>query len=445
MNTIVIVANGLQAGSLGCYGNEWIRTPALDRFASQAIVFDQCFVESPQPLDVHRSWWTGRYARPSSPEFDCLPSENVLNVLESGGVRTGLVSDSRLLGDAFVKAENSTGMLARWISKLRGGSPRFGFNDVIWVPTHDGEEEEAGSLAKVVEAGVGWLDHVSGDGPFLLWLECSAPLSPWQPPQEYRDLYQDAAEETSQVLTDAVSGVVGETVSEEELEALRQSYAATVTFLDTWLGRFFEELETLGYLEETLIVVHSSHGVALGEHDTVGYVPPRVLEEMVHVPLMLRLPGGMRGGSRSQALVQSPDVAATLLEAFDVATPSTTPRLHGGSLLPLARGEAAKLRDYAVSWVRSDAQTGETFEEWSLRTHGWQLVLPVRDPEQSEPPPRQLFIKPEDRWDFSDVADQHLDAADQLELALRRFEGAVDRDEIDAVAHLRDAILVLAG
>ena len=445
MNTIVVIANGLHCGYLGCYGNEWVHTPCFDRFASQAVVFDQCFVECPQPAAVHRSWWTGRYARPSAPEFDCLPSDNALGVLRHSGVRTGLVTDHRLLGDAFARAESSTGMLGRWFRKLRGLSPRFGFSDVEWVSGNDSEAEEASSLARVVETGLGWLRRSSGDSPFLLWLECSDPYGPWKPPRKYRELYRDADDEPSRVVSGPISGIVGETVSEEELESLRRTYAAAVTFVDTWLGRFFDQLEAEGYLDKALVVVHSGHGVALGEHDTVGYAPARVLEENTHVPLLVRLPGGQRGGVRSQALVQSPDVAATLWDALGQSAESAIPRFHGGSLLALARGEAAKLRDYAVSWARGATPEGAPFEEWSLRTHGWHLVLPIFEADEAVPRRRQLFVKPEDRWDHNDVADQHAAAADQLELAVRRFEAAVDQGGIDALPRLRAGTLVLEG
>ena len=70
MKALVIVANGLHLGYLGCYGNDWVATPNLDRLAAEGIVFDQHLADWPTPLALHpeqRSAGTGRYHRPAVP------------------------------------------------------------------------------------------------------------------------------------------------------------------------------------------------------------------------------------------------------------------------------------------------------------------------------------------------------------------------------------------
>ena len=101
-------------------------------------------------------------------------------------------------------------------------------------------------------------------------------------------------------------------------------------------------------------------------------------------------------------------------------------------MLPLIRGEVTKLREYAC--------LGMDVEEFAIRTHHWHLVLPIEvDPDD---PPRspELYRKPEDRWDQNDVAAEHPDVAEGLELALRRFAEAVGREAIGDLPPLREVV-----
>ncbi len=156
---------------------------------------------------------------------------------------------------------------------------------------------------------------------------------------------------------------------------------------------------------------------------------PWLYEELIHTPLLIRMPGGKFGGGRHQALVQTVDLLPTILGAFGVRPADDHQPIHGHDLLPLVRGEQTKVRDYAC--------LGMDVEEFAIRTHLWHLILPlVSDPE--EPRSTELYRKPEDRWDQNNVVEQHPEVADQLELALRRFVEALGRDALEDLAGLRD-------
>ena len=109
--------------------------------------------------------------------------------------------------------------------------------------------------------------------------------------------------------------------------------------------------------------------------------------------------------------------------------------MQGRSLLPVARGEPHRLREYAVSHLRLPYSV-----EWSIRTQQWFFVLPC--PRGERPPrPPQLFIKPEDRWEVNNVLTQYPDAAEHLELALRRFQAALRDDRLAQPPELREEVL----
>ena len=487
MNVIVIACNGWHIGFLGTYGNPWIETPNLDRLAAEGVVFDHHFAENLTTLPTRRSWWTGRYgfADPDQGWTPLRSDEAILpDRLWNTGVRTALVSDVPYLREA-------------------GNGFGRGFDDVIWVrgsgydpfipegdprgaevdlddepglrlpPEDDPDRDlwrtrweqmlrnrnalgnnrvESCGPVRTVDAAVGWLERQAEEpGPFLLWLDIFGPHGPWDLPEEYRDKYatvgpdefeideegdivEDASDEEIAIddvvaLIDVPPGAVGDVLDEAELFRLRRTYAGAASLVDHALGRLFEAIRRLGRDQDTLVVFTADQGEPLGEHGYVRRYRPWLFEELVHTPLILRLPRGAFGGTRHQALVQPIDLLPTVLAALD-APPSET--AHGHDLLPLARGAITKVRDYAC--------LGMDVEEFAIRTHHWHLTLPIEQDPDDEPRGPELYRKPEDRWDQSNIVDEHTEVAEHLELTLRRFVDCVRRDAMDEIPSLRDVV-----
>jgi arylsulfatase A-like enzyme len=200
-----------------------------------------------------------------------------------------------------------------------------------------------------------------------------------------------------------------------------------VTLVDRWLGELFDALRRLGRMDDTLVVFTSDQGEPLGEHGLVRRFRPWLYEELVHTPLIIRMPGGQLGGRRHKALVQTVDLLPTILGALGLP-PSE--QAQGHDLLPLIRGEQTKVRDYAC--------LGMDVEEFAIRTHLWHLIVPV-EPDADDPPRLpELYRKPEDRWDQNNVIERYPEVADHLELTLRRFVEAVGRGVLDALPQLRE-------
>src|SRR5438128_6733939 len=96
MNILVLHINGLHLGYLGCYGNEWVQTPNLDRLAAEGIVFDQHYADQPDAAGALHAWQTGYYRLPSlkpEEEWPTEPAPNLFALLAEHGVATCLVSD----------------------------------------------------------------------------------------------------------------------------------------------------------------------------------------------------------------------------------------------------------------------------------------------------------------------------------------------------------------
>ena len=493
MNVIVVVCNGLHLGFLGPYGNSWIETPNLDRLATEGVVFDNHFPENLTTLPTRRSWWTGRYGfvDPDSGWTPLRHDEPILpDLLWNQGVRSALISDVPMLREAghgfgrgwdeviWVRGQGYDPLVPP--GDPRAGRVRVSAEPGLPLPPKDdpdfdlwkdrweqylrnravlgGGDSDSGP-ARLIKEAVGWLtkrsaDPASLESPFLLWVDLFSPHGPWNPPEPYRDQYAaadpdefEASEEGDladserhvipkdvRVLIDVPAGAVGDVLSEDELLRMRRTYAGTVTHVDHWLGTLFDALKSQGRSEDTMVIFTSDQGEPLGEHGYVRRFRPWLYEELIHTPLIIRLPGAEHAGSRQRALVQTVDLLPTILAALDLPPDE---RVHGHDLLPLIRGEKSKVRDYAC--------LGMDVEEYAIRTQNWHLTMPVEVDPDDVPRGPELYRKPEDRWDQNNVAAENPEVADQLELTLRRFADAVARDAIADLPPLRDGDLLAAS
>ena len=105
---------------------------------------------------------------------------------------------------------------------------------------------------------------------------------------------------------------------DRELERMRARYAAEVTMTDRWLGRFLDKMEELNLFENTLLLLVSDHGVALGEHGYTGKPAYVLWPEITDVPFLLRRPDGRGAGETSEYHASTHDVAPTILGALGV-------------------------------------------------------------------------------------------------------------------------------
>src|SRR5580658_4798818 len=92
-NVLVIVARGLQLGAIGCYGNGWIDTPALDGLAAEGVVFDQHFADAASPEGARAAWRSGNYDLPAPSPLQGKEKSDLLKHLTENGISCCLVVD----------------------------------------------------------------------------------------------------------------------------------------------------------------------------------------------------------------------------------------------------------------------------------------------------------------------------------------------------------------
>ncbi|MBY0458477.1 MAG: sulfatase-like hydrolase/transferase, partial [Gemmataceae bacterium] len=307
------------------------------------------------------------------------------------------------------------------------------------------------------------LDRLAAVPDFLLWVEIDRLIPPWAVQQDVFEAYlsdeadepptpdprepaEDAADdegEPDEEPSDELEETEGEDeepfeeVAEEpavappepvppladppvgpfdktDLDAwdyLHKTFAAVVTKFDAELGALFGHLRAGGFDQSAAWVVTSDFGFPLGEHGQVGLHRPWLHEELVHLPLVLRLPNAEQAGRRVGGFTQPPDLFPTLCALLGQAPPAGAP---GFDLLPLARGQVSAVRAVAVTRLELGGA-----EEIALRTDESALLVPLKTPEGDPPREPQLYEKPDDRWEVNDLRARNLGRADELEATLR--------------------------
>jgi arylsulfatase A-like enzyme len=396
---IVIAVDGLRASALGAYGNTWHPTPALDRLASESLLFDWLIADSPQLAGFYRAAWFGIETPRDGVERELTQLGDVPSLarcLASAGVQAALTTDDQ------------------WVAEQ---ADQLGFGEVRGLefpePTTadavaDTELAQLFAIAadQIESWGAAGADAATDAPPRLLWLHARGFHGAWDAPTELRQSLLD--EEDPPAPEFVMPPMRLETNDHDELLLHRSAYAAQTMVLDQCIGMLLETLDAAGLTDSTLVALVGCRGFALGEHGAVGSDVRDLYGELTHVPLILRLPGDNSvPPPRSSELVQPTDLLPSLLSWFNVAA-----ELSAGRNLLATDGAS-------VQPVREAAYASGAAGESALRTHAWSMRQSGdRGKDGDAAGSVELFSKPDDRWEANEIADRcPNEAATMLALA----------------------------
>jgi hypothetical protein len=268
-----------------------------------------------------------------------------------------------------------------------------------------------------------WL--AAARSPFVLWMHAAGMEGAWDAPWEMRRQWSDDDDPDPPAFVEPpVRRLVGE-IDPDELLGIMHAYAAQVAVLDACLDVFLGEFVESLHARETLVVFTSPRGYPLGEHRRIGPVDDALYGELLRTPLLLRFPDGRGAGHRPQAIVQPPDLYATLVAWLGLPT---TRGAWGRSLLPVAAAE---------EWPRDRALVVHGPER-ALRTPAWFLRSgPASD---AAPAAIDLFVKPDDQWEVNEVSDRLPQVVEEMTATMENLEQAIRANDETSLAPLSDVL-----
>ena len=342
MKAIMVMYDSLNRRMLSPYGCDWTHTPNFQRLAEKTVTFDNSYVGSMPCMPARRELHTGRYNflhrswGPLEPFDDSMPE-----ILRNNGIHTHLASDHYHYwedGGATYHTRYST-----WrFSRGQEGDPWRGVvgetempetvdgrkGDMIrqdWVNRRYMQEIKDQPQAKTFAMGLEFIRANHAQDNWFLHLETFDPHEPFFSHRKYKGLYPHEYKGRH------FDWPLYERVSEtpEEVQHCRCENAALVSMCDEHLGMALDLMDELDLWKDTMLIVNTDHGFLLGEHDWWGKCRMPFYNEIAHTPLFIWDPRCAKRGERRRSLVQTIDLAPTLLEFFGVGRP---PDMQGAVL-----------------------------------------------------------------------------------------------------------------
>lgn len=350
-NVLVYLVDTLRADRLGLYGYDRPTSPRLDALARQSIVFDRAYANAPWTLPAVASVFTGLY--PWTHGADGLGKRIGGPGMALG---PGIVTLAESLGGAgYVSAAFFTNGIIG--AKTGLGSGFSVYQRIPEDPASEAIHARAGALNRTA---LSWLDQRHSRRPFFLYLHASDPHAPYRPPSAQRQRFAPRVPAGDIGSTQAIERLVNAPEAGDERFAAPMSdlYDGEVAYTDEAFGELLDALEQRGLLQDTLLVFLADHGEALYEHHVWGH-EWWLYEEVIRIPLLVRLPGMHPAGWRSAEVVQQVDLLPTILEFVGLPIPdgvqgrSLAPILAGGTVSPRP-AYAGESVDGRISWAEVD-------------------------------------------------------------------------------------------
>ncbi len=296
-NIVVYVVDTLRADALGAYGSSSDASPRFDAFAQEALLFEDASSQAPWTRSSVASLFTGlhvshhgvdRETRALAESHDTLAER-----LASAGYRTCAFVANHLVDARFGFAQG----FATW---NEGGI------------VHDQP------AADLVERGLRCAE--AGQDPFFLYIHAQEPHSPYEPSAWSRAIFNSEGyrgyKDTRALLR---LGQLG-TLAPEGLEFLKRRYKGEVRDADAAFGALLAGLRSRSLLESTLVIFTSDHGEEFREHGGTEHAKT-LYQELIRVPLAVRLPGTEHPGRRLPTPVELIDLMPTLLSLLGLDGP----------------------------------------------------------------------------------------------------------------------------
>ncbi len=322
-NVMLLTLDTLRADAVGCYGNESIHTPNLDRLAAEGVLFEDTICQIPATLTSHTAIMTGLYPRSTGVRFRThrVPdAEHTLaEVFNKNGYRTAAFISSYVLEPAF---------------GLKQGFDVYDLGSMIRNGQKINVERRA---EETISDAIQYIEEHQEE-PLFVWVHLYDPHTPYDPPPDYSNLYdpdyEGSIRGTVQEIT-KFTATKGSSLSERDLQHLRALYDGEVSYMDHHIGRLFQKMEETGILDQTIVAAIADHGEAIGEHGQFFHGDD-LYQSAVRIPFMIRYPKQIQKGLRVPNLVQSIDLFPTLIEMADLQDDTT---VEGRSLVPLFERE----------------------------------------------------------------------------------------------------------
>lgn len=388
-NLVLIVIDTLRADHLSCYGYETIRTPNIDDLARRGVLLENTTAHIPVTLPSISSIMTSMLPPTHGVHYNegfylSGSATTLAEILQEEGYETGAV-----VGAVVLDSINGISQgFSRYDDKFETYTSYAPQIEILETQLSHTQRR----AQNVTDLALPLSASMAEKGPFFLFLHYFDPHTPYDPPPPY--------------------SMVDPSLVEGSDEIFNARYDKEIAYTDEQVGRLLKGLEKRGLMENTLVVLTSDHGEALGEHGELshGYY---VYEETMHIPMIFSFPGKIPEGVRHSGLSRHIDIVPTILEILGID--GTEDRnFQGESLLPFDSEHGS-----GFSYIES-ATTFIVFN-WSalrgVRSADWKYIAAPRE---------ELYDLTRDREEAINLIDRMPRVADSLKTVMNDVLSGID-------------------
>ncbi len=340
LNVVLYLIDALRADHLDIYGYARDTAPTITRLAGEGVRFARCFSQETWTKPSIPSLFSGATAWVHGVRVHCdtVPHSMVLlpEILRSHGYATASISLNSSIGPLTGLTRGFSYFEEDYLLKRSDWS-------ILNEPDRGLDHLEEDYLLKHYD----WLPQATGflerckDRNFFLYVHTIEPHDPYRPPTRLVDLFSPQGKEPADV----------------------DLYDAEIMHADSNLALLISKLKELGMYDDTLLIITADHGEAFREHEGITLHGSKPYNELIHIPLIVRLPGAVPGGRVVDHNVQLIDIAPTILDALNI---HGNEQFQGMSLLPLITGGAADAFESRTVYSAGKGVTAAIRRDWKL-------------------------------------------------------------------------------
>lgn len=340
---IVIVLDSVRADAL-----KKTTAPNLTtRVDRDWLAYENAFASAPWTLPSHASIFTGQLPREhgatAHKKYLSTRGPTIAEWFASKGYHTRLLSNNPFLSETFGMTDGFEEVVLHLDTKLRPDATGIWVTDILersdnwtetvqtllasgnrWTPVNLLYElltlktELIGPVDDGANRTINYYLENDVESPEFVFFNFMEPHIKYEPPEPFRSQQTPSGvtdQEIYSVNQEPWDFILGKT--DTDFDILQGLYDGEIAYLDSQLDRFFQQLESEGVLDESLIVLCGDHGDHFGEHGFQGHAGS-LHRELLHVPLFLRFPGGEYGGESLTHPVSLRQLFTSLLEWMEI-------------------------------------------------------------------------------------------------------------------------------
>lgn len=393
---VVVLIDTLRRDALGCYGHPEANTPRIDELAGEGVRFEQAISSSGWTLPSVASLLTGTWP-------------TVHKAVGRIPRMTPITTDLPVAGEVFQEGGFETlGFVnAAFLSPLLGLDRGFDLFDHRHAYNQDMRRAD-----ETVDSALVQVSEREGRDLFVL-VHLFDPHLDYDGPEPHRYEFTDGRKNPPAPLTMQTVRALGNSPDPAQAKYVRGLYQGEVAFTDRAVGRLIDGLKELGVWDRTTMVLTADHGEEFWDHG--GFEHGHTLyDELIRVPLVVRLPGNEGAGRVVADQVRVLDVMPTLFELTGLDCPES---FIGHSLLPLLKGEDDEPR------IAFSQSTLYGSDKLSWRTERYHLIF---DRAKKAERPMELYDWVADPAEQDDLVHEQPELAKRLYAELRAFHADLE-------------------